>query len=104
MTKEDFKSLSDEQLVLLSQQKDENAVEELFNRYKYIASAIAHAYFLNGGNGCAFVSATHYVVQRRLCDTRNYSQLIQRYLFFCAKLLYSYSACFSNSHSGTSFL
>lgn len=50
MTKEGFKSLSDEQLVILAQQKDESAIEELFNRYKYIASAVAHSYFLNGGD------------------------------------------------------
>ena len=50
MTKENFKVLSDEQLVVLAQQKDENAAEELFNRYKYIASAVAHSYFLSGGD------------------------------------------------------
>ena len=46
----DLKSMSDEELVLLAQVKDESAIDELFNRYKYIASAVAHSYFLNGGD------------------------------------------------------
>ena len=50
MTNIDLKNMADEQLVLLAQVKDEGAIDELFNRYKYIASAVAHSYFLNGGD------------------------------------------------------
>ncbi len=46
----DLRNMSDEQLVLLAQVKNENAIDELFDRYKYIASAVAHSYFLNGGD------------------------------------------------------
>ena len=46
----DYKKMTDEQLVLLAQIKNENAIDELFDRYKYIASAVAHSYFLNGGD------------------------------------------------------
>ena len=50
MDKIEVKKLSDEQLVSLAQLKDESAIDELFDRYKYIASAVAHSYFLNGGD------------------------------------------------------
>lgn len=50
MNKIEVKKLSDEELVCLAQLKDENAIDELFDRYKYIASAVAHSYFLNGGD------------------------------------------------------
>ena len=50
MNKIEVKKLSDEELVRLAQLKDENAIDELFDRYKYIASAVAHSYFLNGGD------------------------------------------------------
>ena len=50
MNNNDLKKMSDEQLVILAQVKNENAIDELFNRYKYIASAVAHSYFLNGGD------------------------------------------------------
>ena len=50
MNKIEVKKLSDEELVCLAQLKDENSIDELFDRYKYIASAVAHSYFLNGGD------------------------------------------------------
>ena len=46
----DLKKLSDEELVLLAQKKDELASEELFLRYKYTVSSVAHSYFLAGGD------------------------------------------------------
>jgi RNA polymerase sporulation-specific sigma factor len=50
MSNIELKNMTDEQLVLLAQVKDESAIDELFNRYKYIASAVAHSYFLHGGD------------------------------------------------------
>ena len=50
MNKCDIKTLSDEQLVSLATNNNEFAVEELFNRYKYIASSVARSYFLSGGD------------------------------------------------------
>ena len=84
MTKEDFKSLSDEQLVLLSQQKDENAVEELFNRYKYIASAIAHAYFLNGGDSEDLLQEGLFAVFKAITSFNGKSSF-KTYVYTCVK-------------------
>lgn len=44
-----LKTLSDNELVTLAQQKNQNAVEELMERYKYVPAAVARSYFLIGG-------------------------------------------------------
>ena len=84
MAKENFKSLSDEQLVLLAQQKDENAVEELFNRYKYIASAIAHAYFLNGGDSEDLLQEGLFAVFKAI-SSFNGKANFKTYVYTCVK-------------------
>lgn len=47
---EEIASLSDEQLALLAKNFDEEAINELFARYKNLVNAIARSYFLVGGD------------------------------------------------------
>ena len=44
-----LKTLTDNELVTLAQQKNQNAVEELMERYKYVPASVARSYFLIGG-------------------------------------------------------
>lgn len=48
--KEQIASLCDEQLSLLAQNNDEEAINLLFSRYKSMVNAIARSYFLVGGD------------------------------------------------------
>ena len=50
MSKKDLQNMSDEQLLELAKSQDTEAIEQLLERYKYVASAVAHSYFLNGGD------------------------------------------------------
>lgn len=50
MNKINIQSLSDEQLLSLSKSQNADAINELLSRYKYIVSAVAHSYFLIGGD------------------------------------------------------
>lgn len=45
-----LEELTDEQLALLSKNFDEDAINELFGRYKNLVNAIARSYFLIGGD------------------------------------------------------
>ena len=42
--------MTDEKLCSLSQQGDENALNELLSKYKPLASKLARSYFLTGGD------------------------------------------------------
>ena len=84
MTKECVKSLSDEQLVLLAQQKDESAIDELFNRYKYIASAVAHSYFLNGGDSEDLLQEGLFAVFKAI-SSFNAKANFKTYVYTCVK-------------------
>lgn len=48
--KEDLNALKDEQLVILAKNNDEDAIGELFSRYKNLVNSIARSYFLVGGD------------------------------------------------------
>ena len=84
MNKENVKSLTDEQLVALSQHKDENAIEELFNRYKYIVSAIAHSYFLNGGDSEDLIQEGLFAVFKAI-SSFNAKANFKTYVYTCVK-------------------
>lgn len=84
MIKENVKSLSDEQLVVLAQQKDENAIEELFNRYKYIASAVAHSYFLTGGDSEDLLQEGLFAVFKAI-SSFNSKANFKTYVYTCVK-------------------
>ena len=47
---EEIASLTDEQLAILAKNFDEEAINELFARYKNLVNAIARSYFLIGGD------------------------------------------------------
>lgn len=44
-----MKNLTDNQLLALAKNKDERAIEELLERYKYVAASVSRSYFLVGG-------------------------------------------------------
>ncbi len=84
MAKENVKGLSDEQLVALAQEKNENAIEELFNRYKYIASSIAHSYFLNGGDSEDLLQEGLFAVFKAI-SSFNAKANFKTYVYTCVK-------------------
>ena len=80
----DLKTMSDEQLVLLAQVKDESAIDELFNRYKYIASAVAHSYFLNGGDSEDLLQEGLLAIFKAI-TTFNTKYNFKNYVYKCVK-------------------
>lgn len=48
--KQDLSALKDEQLIILAKNNDEEAIGELFARYKNLVNSIARSYFLVGGD------------------------------------------------------
>ncbi len=45
----EVKNLSDQELLIMAKRKDDFAIEELLNRFKYIPLSVARSYFLVGG-------------------------------------------------------
>ena len=84
MTKDDVKIMPDEQLVLLAQEKNDSAIEELFNRYKYIASSIAHSYFLNGGDSEDLLQEGLFAVFKAI-SSFNAKANFKTYVYTCVK-------------------
>lgn len=80
----DYKKMTDEQLVLLAQIKNENAIDELFDRYKYIASAVAHSYFLNGGDSEDLLQEGLLAVFKAI-TTFNTKYNFKNYVYKCVK-------------------
>ncbi len=80
----DLKTMADEQLVLLAQVKDEAAIDELFNRYKYIASAVAHSYFLNGGDSEDLLQEGLLAIFKAI-TTFNTKYNFKNYVYKCVK-------------------
>lgn len=79
-----YKDMTDEQLVLLAQVKNENAIDELFDRYKYIASAVAHSYFLNGGDSEDLLQEGLLAVFKAI-TTFNTKYNFKNYVYKCVK-------------------
>ena len=84
MNKIEVKNLSDEKLVALAQIKDENAIDELFDRYKYIASAVAHSYFLNGGDSEDLLQEGLFAVFKAITSF-NAKSSFKTYVYTCVK-------------------
>ncbi len=84
MSKEEMKKLSDERLVALAQLKNENAIDELFNRYKYIASAVARSYFLNGGESEDLLQEGLFAVFKAITSF-NAKSSFKTYVYTCVK-------------------
>ncbi len=84
MDKESIIKLSDEELAVLAQRKDENAIEELFNRYKYIASSVAHSYFLNGGDSEDLLQEGLFAIFKAITSFNAKSSL-KTYVYTCVK-------------------
>ena len=84
MNKTEIKNISDEKLVALAQLKDENAIDELFDRYKYIASAVAHSYFLNGGDPEDLLQEGLFAVFKAITSF-NAKSSFKTYVYTCVK-------------------
>ena len=84
MSKENVKDLSDERLVELVQEKDNCAVDELFNRYKYIAPAVAHSYFLSGGDSEDLLQEGMFAIFKAI-NTFNGRSSFKNYVYTCVK-------------------
>lgn len=84
MSKENVKDLSDERLVELVQEKDNCAVDELFNRYKYIAPAVAHSYFLSGGDSEDLLQEGMFAIFKAI-NTFNGKSSFKNYVYTCVK-------------------
>lgn len=84
MDKSDIKTLSDEQLVSLATENNEFAVEELFNRYKYIASSVARSYFLSGGDTEDLLQEGLFAVFKAI-NTFNGKASFKTYVYTCVK-------------------
>lgn len=84
MNKINPKNLSDEQLVKYAQSKDESAIEELFNRYKYIASSVAHSYFLNGGDSEDLLQEGLFALFKAITSFNGKSKF-KSYVYTCVK-------------------
>ena len=80
----DVKKLSDEELVLLAQKKDSSASEELFLRYKYTVSSVAHSYFLTGGDSEDLVQEGMFAVFSAI-NSFNGKTNFKNYVYTCIK-------------------
>ncbi len=84
MNKFEPKNLSDEQLVELAQSKNETAIDEIFNRYKYIASAVARSYFFNGGETEDLLQEGMLAIFKAITSFNGKSNF-KSYLYTCVK-------------------
>ena len=80
----EYEKLTDEQLVALSLENNEMAIEELFARYKYIISAVAHSYFLAGGDTEDLIQEGMLAAFKAI-NTFNGKSSFKSYLYLCVK-------------------
>ena len=84
MDKIELKHLTDEELATLAHLKNESAIDELFGRYKYIASAVAHSYFLNGGDSEDLLQEGLFAVFKAITSFNGKSSF-KTYVYTCVK-------------------
>ncbi len=80
----DFKNLTDEQLVAVAKEGNSSAIDELFNRYKYVVSAMAHSYFLVGGDTEDLLQEGM-LASFKAINTFNGKSSFKSYLYLCVK-------------------
>lgn len=84
MDKSEVRTFTDEQLVSLATSNNEFAVEELFNRYKYIASSVARSYFLSGGDTEDLLQEGLFALFKAI-NTFNGRASFKTYVYTCVK-------------------
>ena len=84
MNKKKLQNMSDEQLLVLAKNQDINAIEQLLERYKYVASAVAHSYFLNGGDAEDLLQEGMIAVFNAI-NTFNGKASFKSYVYTCVK-------------------
>ena len=84
MNKKKLQNMSDEQLLELAKNQDVNAIEQLLERYKYVASAVAHSYFLNGGDAEDLLQEGMIAVFNAI-NTFNGKASFKSYVYTCVK-------------------
>lgn len=80
----DLEKLTDEQLVLLARENNAAAIDELFKRYKYIISSVAHSYFLTGGDSEDLLQEGM-LASFKAINTFNGKSSFKSYLYVCVK-------------------
>lgn len=80
----EVEKLTDEQLVEFARENNANAIEELFRRYKYIISAVAHSYFLSGGDAEDLIQEGM-LAGFKAINTFNGKSSFKSYLYLCVK-------------------
>lgn len=76
--------LSDEELAVKAQKNDSAAFDVLFARYKYVAAAGAHSYFLNGGDSEDLLQEGMIAVFKAI-TTFNGKYNFKSYVYTCVK-------------------
>lgn len=79
-----FNNFTDEQLVSIAKEGNSSAIDELFNRYKYIVSSIAHSYFLVGGDAEDLLQEGM-LASFKAINTFNGKASFKSYLYLCVK-------------------
>lgn len=79
-----LQTMTDEQLVDLARLPNEQAVDQLLKRYKYVASAVAHSYFLNGGDSEDLLQEGMIAVFNAI-NTYNGKSSFKSYAYTCVK-------------------
>lgn len=80
-----LKTLSDNELVALAQQKNQIAVEELMERYKYVPASVARSYFLIGGAKEDLLQEGMIGVYRAISSFDNSKAEFKTYVYSCVK-------------------
>ncbi len=81
---EDYKKKTDEELCVLAQNKDTDAMEVLINRYRSMAVAFARSYFLNSGDTDDLTQEGLIGIFRAI-ETFNGSSSFKSYVHTCIK-------------------
>ena len=76
--------LSDEQLIALAQNNDENATEELIKRYKFVSFSVARSFYLTTGDDDDLIQEGFFGTLNAI-KTYNGKSSLKNYIYNCAK-------------------
>jgi RNA polymerase sporulation-specific sigma factor len=79
-----FENVADEQLIALAKENNTNAIDELFNRYRYVILSVARSYFLSGGDTEDLLQEGMLAAFKAI-NTFNGKSSFNSYLYLCVK-------------------
>ena len=79
-----FENVADEQLIALAKENNTNAIDELFNRYRYVILSVARSYFLSGGDTEDLLQEGMLAAFKAI-NTFNGKSSFKSYLYLCVK-------------------